>query len=100
MIDFAERPRHNRQIGHRGDSGVWSEAKGQIIVAARPEQGERAFQMLPRLKIVSGEVQGDAVSPMRDAGLRGIGGRLDVAEEGRRARPHQRQFASRVTAGP
>ena len=50
MIDFAERPRHNRQIGHRGDSGVWSEAKGQIIVAAGLKQGERAFQMLPRFE--------------------------------------------------
>ena len=43
-IDIAERPRRNREISHRGDAGVRSEAKGQIVVAAGLEQGERAFQ--------------------------------------------------------
>ena len=33
---------------HRGDAGVLSEAKGQIVVAAGLEQGERAFQVIPR----------------------------------------------------
>ena len=43
------------RIGHRGDAGVVSEAKGQIVVAAGLEQGERAFQMIPRLAILAGE---------------------------------------------
>ena len=49
-IDLAERPRRNRQIGHRGDAGVQSEAKGQIVVAAGLEQGERPFQSDPALR--------------------------------------------------
>ena len=54
-IDLAERPRRFRQIGHRADAGIQSEAKGQIVVAAGLEQGERTFQMLPRLAILAGE---------------------------------------------
>ena len=37
---------------------------------------------------------------MGDAGLGRIGPRLDVAEEGRRVRPHRWQLASHVAAGP
>ena len=33
---------------HCGDAGVMPEAKGQIVVAAGLEQGERAFKMFPR----------------------------------------------------
>ena len=38
-IDLAERPQHEGEIAHRGDAGVMSEAKGQIVVAAGLEQG-------------------------------------------------------------
>ena len=99
-IDFAERPRRKREIDHRGDAGVLSEAKGQIVVAAGLEQGERAFQMIPRFAILAGEPASDPGGAMRDAGLGRIGSRLDVAEEGRGVRPHRRQLASHVAAGP
>ena len=99
-IDLAERPRRNRQIGHRGDAGVLSEAKGQIVVAAGLEQGERPFQMIPRLAILAGEPACDPGGAMGDAGLGRIGSRLDVAEEGRSVRPHRWQLASRVAADP
>ena len=99
-IDLAERPRRNRQIGHCADAGVQSEAKGQIVVAAGLEQGERTFQMIPRLAILAGEPASHSGGAMGDAGLRRIGSRLDVAEEGRRVRPHRRQFASHVAADP
>ena len=46
-IDLAERPRHERQMGHRRDAGVMAEPKCQIVVTAGLEQGERPFQMLP-----------------------------------------------------
>ena len=99
-IDLAERPRRNRQIGHRGDAGVLSEAKGQIVVAAGLEQGERTFEVIPRLAILAGEPASDPGGAMGDAGLGRIGSRLDVAEEGRRVRPHRRQLASHEAADP
>ena len=46
--DVAQRPQRERQAQHRRDAGVLPEAKGQIVVAAGLEQGERAFQMIPR----------------------------------------------------
>ena len=89
-----------RQIGHRGDAGVRSEAKGQIVVAAGLEQGERAFQMIPRLRVLAGEPASHPGGAMGDAGLGRIGSRLDVAEEGRSVRPHRWQLASREAADP
>ena len=46
--DVAQRPQCEREVKHRRDAGVLSEAKGQIVVAPGLEQGERAFQMLAR----------------------------------------------------
>ena len=77
-----------------------SEAKGQIVVAAGLEQGERPFQVIPRLAILAGEPACDPGDAMGDAGLGRIGSRLDVAEEGRSVRPHRRQLASHVAADP
>ena len=54
-IDLAESPRRNRQVSHCVDAGVHSEAKGQIIVAAGLEQGERPFEVVPRLRVLAGE---------------------------------------------
>ena len=99
-IDLAESPQRGRQSGHRGDAGVPSEAKAQIIVAAGLEQRERAFQMIPRFTIFAGEPASDPGGAMCDAGLGGIGSRLDVAEEGRGVRPHRWQVASHVVADP
>ena len=90
----------SRQVSHRADAGVRSEAKGQIIVAAGLEQGERPFQMIPRLAIFAGEPARDPGGAMGDAGLGRIGSRLDVAEEGRCVRLHRWQLASHVAADP
>ena len=49
----------SRQIGHRRDAGVPCEAKGQIVIAAGLEQGERPFEVIPRLAILAGEPAGD-----------------------------------------
>jgi hypothetical protein len=73
-----------------------SEAKGQIVVATRSEQSERAFQMMSRFDICTGELMGDSLDPMRYPGLARIGRRLDVAEENCRVRSHRRQLASHV----
>ena len=54
-IDLAERPRGVRQVDHRGDAGVQSEAESQIVVAAGLEQGQRALQVIPSLAILAGE---------------------------------------------
>ena len=53
--DVAERPQRERQIGHRPNARVPSKAKRQIVVAPRLEQCQRAFQIIPRFAIVSGE---------------------------------------------
>ena len=82
--DVAHRPQCDaRDNAIASDAGVRSEAKSQIIVAAGLEQGERAFQMIPRLAILAGEPARDPGGAMGDAGLGRIGSRLDVAEEGR-----------------
>ena len=56
--------------------------------------------MIPRLAIFAGEPARYPSGAMGDAGLRQIGSRLDVAEEGRSVRPHRRQFAAHEVAGP
>ena len=99
-LDLAQRPQCEREIEHRRDAGVVSEAEGQIVVAAGLEQGERAFQMLARFAILSGEPMRDPSNAVSDAGLRRIGSRLDVAEEGLGACPHRRQLAAHVAADP
>jgi hypothetical protein len=98
-IDLAERPGRNRQVKHRGDTGVLSEAKGQVIVAAGLEQGERPFEVIPRLAILAGEPASDPGGAMGDSCFSRIGSRLEVTEEGRCVRPHRWQLASRVAAG-
>ena len=99
-IDLPERPRNNRQAGHRGDTGVPREAKGQIIVTAGFEQGERAFQMTPRLAILASEPASHPSGAVGDAGLGRIGARLEVAEKGLGVRPHRREITPHVAAGP
>ena len=88
------------RYGHRDDAGVQSEAKGQIVVAAGLEQGERAFQVIPRFAILSGE-------PACDPGARwatpasGESGLASTSlQEGLGVRPHRRQLAAHVAAGP
>ena len=76
------------------------EAKGQIIVPAGLEQSKRAFQMLARFGVFSGEPVSGPEDPMSDAGLGRIGSRRDVGEEGRRVRSHRRKIAPHVAADP
>ena len=77
-----------------------SEAESQIVVAAGLEQGEGAFQVIPRLAILAGEPAGDPGGAMGDAGFGQLGFRRDVVEEGRSVRPHRRQLAPHVAADP
>ena len=98
--DIAERPRCERQVTHRRDAGVPSEAKRQIVVAAGLEQDQRAFQMVSRIAILSGEPTCDPDCPMGDAGLGRIGPRLDVTEERLGVGPHRRQLARERSCRP
>jgi hypothetical protein len=50
--------------------------------------------------MLAGEPAADPGGAVGYAGLRRIGFRRDVAEEGRRVRPHRRQLASHVAADP
>ena len=92
--DVAQRPQREREEKHRRDARVLSEAERQIVVAAGLEQGERAFEMMPRFYKLSGKPVGDALGPMRDAGFGRIGSRRNVAEEGLGVGPHRRQLAT------
>jgi hypothetical protein len=87
-IDLAERPQCDRQIDHCGGAGVLPKAKGQIVIAAGLEQGERTFQFMHGVDKFAGEIVGHALDPMRDAGLGRIGSPPDAGEECRRMRSH------------
>ena len=63
------------------DAGVRPEAKGQIVVAAGLEQGERTPKMIPRLVIRAGEPACNPGGAMGDAGLGQIRACLEVTEE-------------------
>ena len=43
--DLAERPEHDRQIGHRGNAHVLAEAKGEIAVSLRIEDRQRLLEV-------------------------------------------------------
>ena len=99
-FDIAERPQRKREVVHRRDAGVLSEAEGQIVVAAWLEQGQRALQMIARFTILSGEPTRRPCYTVRDTGFGRIGSRLDVAQECRRVLPHRGQLAPNQAADP
>ena len=97
-IDLAESPQRSGQIGHRCDVGVPSEiGRPDIFVAAGLEQGERPFEVIPRLAILAGEPASRSGGALRDARLGRIGSCLDVPEESRSVPPHRWQVATHVS---
>ena len=78
-IDVAERPQCKCLVEHPADAGVVSEAERQIVVAAGLEQFERTLQMVARFNIFSGKPMSGPSNSTRNARLRGIGSRRDVA---------------------
>ena len=98
--DVAHRPQCEREVMHRRDARVPSKTEREIVVAPRLEQGQRAFQMVLRFAILSGEPARDSDCTMGNAGLRRIGPRLDVAEERLRVGPHRPQLAPDEAADP
>ena len=54
-FDVAHRPQYNRKVNRRPSARVPSKAERQIVVAPRLEQGQRAFQMILRFAVLSGE---------------------------------------------
>jgi hypothetical protein len=79
--DVAQRPQCEREVEHCCDAGVLAEAKGQIVVAAGLEEGQRVFQVLSRFAKLSGEPTRGSRCAVSDSCLWRIGSRLDVAEE-------------------
>jgi hypothetical protein len=51
--DLAHRPQSECEEEHRRDAYVYSEAKGQIVVAAGLKLGQRMFKMVPRFGVLS-----------------------------------------------
>ena len=98
--NLAQRPQRDRQIGHCANARVHSKAIRQIVVAAGLEKGERSFQVIPCLRVLAGVPAIHSSGAIGDAGLRRIGTRLDVIEEGRRVRPHRWQVASHEATDP
>src|SRR6516162_11104916 len=78
LINLAERPQHECEIGHGGHAKVHPEAKRQIVVAPGLEQGESTFEMLPRFAVLSGEQMRGSGRAMSGSGLWPIRLRLDV----------------------
>ena len=76
--NVAQNPQDNREEKRCSNTGVLSEAKGDIVVPAGLEQGDRAFEMLSRLAILAGEPMGRAGHAMGDAGFDRVGSRRDV----------------------
>jgi hypothetical protein len=98
--NVAQLPQWEREMKHRPHAGVISEAKGEIIVTPGLEQRERAFQMVARLDVFTGQKVARPASSMRNPGFGRIGPCLNVAQESRRARPHRWQLAPHIAAGP
>ena len=69
-FDFAERPQCECEVKHCGDADVVPEAKSEIVVPTRPEQGKRAFQMIARFFVFTGEPVRHSGCAMRYAGGR------------------------------
>jgi hypothetical protein len=84
-IDLAEGPRNKRQIDHGGDTFVMCEAKGQVVVAAGLEQGERLLEVIPCLAILADEPASHPGGAIGDAGLGRLGRRRAVGERRREA---------------
>ena len=51
-LDVTQRPQCKREVQHRRDAGILSEAERQIVVPGRLEQRERALQMIARLRVL------------------------------------------------
>jgi hypothetical protein len=98
--DVAQRPQREREVQHCWDDLVLAEAKGQIVVTPRLEQGERAFEMLSRFEILSGGPMSVAGCAVSNSGLGRIGSRPDVAKEGLSVGLRLRQLAASEAAGP
>ena len=99
-FDIAERPQRKREVVHRRDAGILSEAEGQIVVAAWLEQGQRALQMIACFRILSGEPTRRSCYTVRDTCFGRIGSRFDVAQECSRVLPHHGQLAPNQAADP
>ena len=80
-LDLAERPQYKCKIGHGGDAEVLSETERHVVVAAGLEQGERPFQMIICIAILTREPARCSCDAMGDAGLGRIGSGLDVIEK-------------------
>ena len=77
-----------------------SEAERQIVVAARLEQGERAFQMIACFAVFSGEPMRDPGRAVRDSGFGRVAIAVGVSEKGLDVGPHRQQLAASVAATP
>ena len=68
-LDVAHRPQREREVEHRSDAGILSEAKGEIVVTPGLKQRDSAFQMAARFAVLSGEPMRQSCCAVSDAGL-------------------------------
>ena|ERR1700722_6036062 len=69
-LDVAQRPQRQREVVHRCDAGILSEAKGEIVVTPGLKQRDSAFQMAARFAVLSGEPMREPCCAVSDSGLR------------------------------
>ena len=69
QLDFAKWPKGDRGAKQDGDADVYSEAKGQFVVAAGLEHREGAFETVARFDVLSGELAGHPADAIGDAGF-------------------------------
>ena len=69
-INLAQGPNSDREVEHRSDPRIVTKAEGQVVVAARPEERERLFEMVLGFVVLSSEPMRDSRCAVSDTGLR------------------------------
>src|SRR5215469_5624305 len=67
---FAERPQDQREINHRRNTDILTEAIGEVTIALRIVNGNRLLEMAARRDVVTLKPVGHAVDPVSYAKLR------------------------------
>ena len=72
-VNLSEGPQGQRQLGHRGYTGILSEAKSEIAVSFGVEHGKRLFQVPSRFDEIPCEPVGYPLDSMRHASSDSLG---------------------------
>lgn len=99
-IDFAKRPENQGQVGRDGNSEVLGKTKGELAIALRIKDPERAFKRNARICKISRIPVRGAVDASGDAGLGRPLPSLDFAVDNFGDVPHRRQLSAHEIPDP